>query len=160
MIRRPPRSTLFPYTTLFRSPDGSGRHSLGISNCRGLFSRGAGSILFSTKIQKQTPLKGAAFPSYAISISTHLKTRCKVRLLFPGTDLPNSDCLLRARQALLHASCFSTSPPLTFLKRVLRSRVPPCQRFSGCHSTSRNRYASRSYKSAALRRWFVRSEEH
>src|SRR2546425_11076982 len=24
MIRRPPRSTLFPYTTLFRSPGGSG----------------------------------------------------------------------------------------------------------------------------------------
>src|SRR2546430_11271750 len=24
MIRRPPRSTLFPYTTLFRSPDGGG----------------------------------------------------------------------------------------------------------------------------------------
>src|SRR3712207_8348101 len=25
MIRRPPRSTLFPYTTLFRSADGGGR---------------------------------------------------------------------------------------------------------------------------------------
>src|SRR5256884_1999135 len=25
MIRRPPRSTLFPYTTLFRSPDSIGR---------------------------------------------------------------------------------------------------------------------------------------
>src|SRR3712207_7179149 len=25
MIRRPPRSTLFPYTTLFRSRDGAGR---------------------------------------------------------------------------------------------------------------------------------------
>src|SRR2546429_6918806 len=25
MIRRPPRSTLFPYTTLFRSPDAAGR---------------------------------------------------------------------------------------------------------------------------------------
>src|SRR3712207_8221507 len=25
MIRRPPRSTLFPYTTLFRSPSGSGK---------------------------------------------------------------------------------------------------------------------------------------
>src|SRR5260221_449172 len=25
MIRRPPRSTLFPYTTLFRSPEGPGR---------------------------------------------------------------------------------------------------------------------------------------
>src|SRR2546426_5671876 len=28
MIRRPPRSTLFPYTTLFRSPDPDGRGSL------------------------------------------------------------------------------------------------------------------------------------
>src|SRR2546425_1475763 len=27
MIRRPPRSTLFPYTTLFRSPDNRLRHS-------------------------------------------------------------------------------------------------------------------------------------
>src|SRR5256886_16275805 len=26
MIRRPPRSTLFPYTTLFRSPDGRPEH--------------------------------------------------------------------------------------------------------------------------------------
>src|SRR6266705_2554642 len=26
MIRRPPRSTLFPYTTLFRSPGHEGRH--------------------------------------------------------------------------------------------------------------------------------------
>src|SRR3712207_7315432 len=28
MIRRPPRSTLFPYTTLFRSRDQNHRHSL------------------------------------------------------------------------------------------------------------------------------------
>src|SRR5258708_8803276 len=28
MIRRPPRSTLFPYTTLFRSPDVERRHHL------------------------------------------------------------------------------------------------------------------------------------
>src|SRR2546427_4931229 len=34
MIRRPPRSTLFPYTTLFRSVPGSG-HS--VSNCAGCF---------------------------------------------------------------------------------------------------------------------------
>src|SRR5258708_17795859 len=31
MIRRPPRSTLFPYTTLFRSLDGKGRHSLKVN---------------------------------------------------------------------------------------------------------------------------------
>src|SRR2546422_8473732 len=30
MIRRPPRSTLFPYTTLFRSPAAAGRHAGGI----------------------------------------------------------------------------------------------------------------------------------
>src|SRR5689334_24002648 len=29
MIRRPPRSTLFPYTTLFRSPSGAGTHDGG-----------------------------------------------------------------------------------------------------------------------------------
>src|SRR3989442_13535682 len=28
MIRRPPRSTLFPYTTLFRSPDVGGREGI------------------------------------------------------------------------------------------------------------------------------------
>src|SRR2546429_4832945 len=33
MIRRPPRSTLFPYTTLFRSPD-----------AEGVFVRGRGAI--------------------------------------------------------------------------------------------------------------------
>src|SRR3989442_11822208 len=37
MIRRPPRSTLFPYTTLFRSPDPRARHhtpSAGIHHSR------------------------------------------------------------------------------------------------------------------------------
>src|SRR5437870_6469763 len=29
MIRRPPRSTLFPYTTLFRSPEGGGLRDRG-----------------------------------------------------------------------------------------------------------------------------------
>src|SRR3712207_9443419 len=34
MIRRPPRSTLFPYTTLFRSFAGAG-HEVAVSNARG-----------------------------------------------------------------------------------------------------------------------------
>src|SRR5215213_10366181 len=34
MIRRPPRSTLFPYTTLFRSPAGTGRRCEGTAGCR------------------------------------------------------------------------------------------------------------------------------
>src|SRR2546430_4376732 len=34
MIRRPPRSTLFPYTTLFRSADGLPKANLGITLAR------------------------------------------------------------------------------------------------------------------------------
>src|SRR3989440_558117 len=36
MIRRPPRSTLFPYTTLFRSCSGGGRRRIGSSGERGV----------------------------------------------------------------------------------------------------------------------------
>src|SRR3712207_8000337 len=34
MIRRPPRSTLFPYTTLFRSDDADARHLEGLPHLR------------------------------------------------------------------------------------------------------------------------------
>src|SRR3989442_10409118 len=46
MIRRPPRSTLFPYTTLFRSSD-SRRRTLGFSvyNLVGYVSSSAGALL-------------------------------------------------------------------------------------------------------------------
>src|SRR5256885_585545 len=49
MIRRPPRSTLFPYTTLFRSGAGAARRS----------ARQTGGVLFSAAIQpdsQQLPL--------------------------------------------------------------------------------------------------------
>src|SRR5688572_32023617 len=32
MLRRPPRSTLFPYTTLFRSHDGDARFEIAVDN--------------------------------------------------------------------------------------------------------------------------------
>src|SRR2546429_987119 len=35
MIRRPPRSTLFPYTTLFRSSITSGRSAVEVQNAQG-----------------------------------------------------------------------------------------------------------------------------
>src|SRR3989449_6634570 len=39
MIRRPPRSTLFPYTTLFRSQDSTKGHSNSISQISGLYHK-------------------------------------------------------------------------------------------------------------------------
>src|SRR2546428_10383373 len=39
MIRRPPRSTLFPYTTLFRSIDVDRRGAFGDAHGRGCFAR-------------------------------------------------------------------------------------------------------------------------
>src|SRR2546429_9528486 len=45
MIRRPPRSTLFPYTTLFRSPNGSGKTTL-FNLITGLYPATAGRIRF------------------------------------------------------------------------------------------------------------------
>src|SRR5256885_11198590 len=37
MIRRPPRSTLFPYTTLFRSPDGANEREIKTNVRIGMF---------------------------------------------------------------------------------------------------------------------------
>src|SRR5256885_16009952 len=42
MIRRPPRSTLFPYTTLFRSPQLSSERSLVVQDERAEDGRGDG----------------------------------------------------------------------------------------------------------------------
>src|SRR2546427_7745256 len=41
MIRRPPRSTLFPYTTLFRSLCSEAMHALGIPTTRALSLTGS-----------------------------------------------------------------------------------------------------------------------
>src|SRR5258708_27081795 len=40
MIRRPPRSTLFPYTTLFRSPKSTGREYYGNAYVKKLLALG------------------------------------------------------------------------------------------------------------------------
>src|SRR5258708_21918541 len=47
MIRRPPRSTLFPYTTLFRSPNG-----FSLSDSR---ARSARSVLLGTAVSANAP---------------------------------------------------------------------------------------------------------
>src|SRR5574339_707718 len=50
MIRRPPRSTLFPYTTLFRSPAIPSSRAATCSTARGCCARGSGKIGRGTRL--------------------------------------------------------------------------------------------------------------
>src|SRR3989454_10343431 len=49
MIRRPPRSTLFPYTTLFRSLAVTGQHTF-VRAPRGLAARAGAGVAAATRI--------------------------------------------------------------------------------------------------------------
>src|SRR2546429_7040205 len=58
MIRRPPRSTLFPYTTLFRSEVGKGT-GLGLSLVYGIVTDSGGAIDVTSALGR-----GSAFTIY------------------------------------------------------------------------------------------------
>src|SRR3712207_7532947 len=55
MIRRPPRSTLFPYTTLFRSP-ASGWRSPSGSACSGAIRLPSGAVSVRPSLRGRPPL--------------------------------------------------------------------------------------------------------
>src|ERR1039458_7420153 len=67
MIRRPPRSTLFPYTTLFRSLPSTGRHALAVGNKA---IAGAAVTGPSVSLTCTPPLSGTAPDSYHFYRST------------------------------------------------------------------------------------------
>src|SRR2546428_10358946 len=76
MIRRPPRSTLFPYTTLFRSPQGSVSFTNGSST--GTFGSGGictlsqvGSTTTSSCQVSYTPTAGAGTHTIKASYSAN-----------------------------------------------------------------------------------------
>src|SRR5260370_27798474 len=84
MIRRPPRSTLFPYTTLFRSST-----EMPIRITRRDFAGLAGGFLVSPKAiaQTDTPLITRAIPSsderseeHTSELQSHLNLVCRLLL--------------------------------------------------------------------------------
>src|SRR5256885_8639582 len=90
MIRRPPRSTLFPYTTLFRSAEGDHVPVLsGLSGGEDLIVEGLAEIADGTKVRvdrKSTRLNSSHLViSYAVfclkkktkdAITPNMRTRC------------------------------------------------------------------------------------
>src|SRR3712207_6859124 len=58
MIRRPPRSTLFPYTTLFRSGLRPARHELHVAEAEGV-----GAVLAVTRTHAKHPVGAREAPA-------------------------------------------------------------------------------------------------
>src|SRR5689334_23815466 len=96
MIRRPPRSTLFPYTTLFRSErrDEHDRDVVGPAvGVGGLDQRGAGALQRRARDRKSTRLNSShSSISYAVFC-----LKKKKRHLVPVMSEPGCQDLLRER---------------------------------------------------------------
>src|SRR5256885_9928100 len=86
MIRRPPRSTLFPYTTLFRSNDDQTSHAASPSSTP-QYTRQTGHVLF----------RDSTFP---ISAVDYLRTVCCRRRSEEHTSELQSPCNLVCRLLL------------------------------------------------------------
>src|SRR5688572_32421403 len=94
MIRRPPRSTLFPYTTLFRSGPGASYRPSATSMCRGCKAHRGGSDRKSTRLNfSHSQISYAVFclkkkkknknRTHNKSKTTNLKIRVAIRLDTP-----------------------------------------------------------------------------
>src|SRR5438552_12884200 len=81
MIRRPPRSTLFPYTTLFRSatPPGAGRPAAPVCVPR----RGRGRALLGLLDRKSTRLNSShqiiSYAVFCLKKKKNNNTTCKIK---------------------------------------------------------------------------------
>src|SRR5947208_8023465 len=90
MIRRPPRSTLFPYTTLFRSPPGGTEPRIGTNPlCIGAPTRGEPAVL-DIGDRKSTRLNSShQIISYAVFCLK--KKKQKAAGTGAGRDRPRAD---------------------------------------------------------------------
>src|SRR3712207_7410214 len=84
MIRRPPRSTLFPYTTLFRSPAVFASAGIGVTPMAGMLShlRHAGSGLQITLLHADTDEASFALRSeeHTSELQSHQYLVCRLLL--------------------------------------------------------------------------------
>src|SRR5260370_22826789 len=90
MIRRPPRSTLFPYTTLFRSsPSASGHRGTVRGNMRP-----------SPVLRPEQPLRNPRSEEHTSELQSHLNLVCRLLLEKKKNHLPE----------LPHPLCISGQP--------------------------------------------------
>src|SRR2546429_4194061 len=119
MIRRPPRSTLFPYTTLFRSVPGTGRFTAGVA----LLAAGGGGI------DSLTWMRPRPFDStVSVAPSWRRSRTARTKLDRKSTRLNSSHgyisyavfCLKKKKQAALtHIRSYTNRSHLHHLKQPL-----------------------------------------
>src|SRR5260370_32148338 len=90
MIRRPPRSTLFPYTTLFRSDRGGAQGTRGVDRClrsknsswylgRGRVD-GVGAFLFCSRARSLLAERVDRSEEHTSELQSHLNLVCRLLL--------------------------------------------------------------------------------
>src|SRR2546422_7160206 len=82
MIRRPPRSTLFPYTTLFRSCDGGGRGvDYGVQRLRNRGERGpCGNGSACRNTERDCGVRSARSEEHTSELQSRLHLVCRLLL--------------------------------------------------------------------------------
>src|SRR2546430_8151837 len=102
MIRRPPRSTLFPYTTLFRSPRSPGRKST-IVTCI--------SLVESPGMEKRSEEHTSELQSQSNLVCRLLLEKKKEHTLHTPLPLSRSPSAVTNMPASDRASPTATAPP-------------------------------------------------
>src|SRR2546429_962039 len=100
MIRRPPRSTLFPYTTLFRSRSLPSWHpgaamivpSIDLMQGRAVQLRGGRDFVLDGGDRKSTRLNSShGYISYAVFCLKKKKRAARIRESWPGKTGPSTE---------------------------------------------------------------------
>src|SRR2546429_1246741 len=80
MIRRPPRSTLFPYTTLFRSAPSRERSTLSVSSCRTKRARFAPSAERTANSRTRAAARANRSEEHTSELQSRLHLVCRLLL--------------------------------------------------------------------------------
>src|SRR3989449_6603767 len=96
MIRRPPRSTLFPYTTLFRSAPGSGKP--GIADCGMRIADWTASAIDPRPEPKTIATRGPRLPSRAATASVARRISSDAGSSIPQSAIRNPQSQQHPRQ--------------------------------------------------------------
>src|SRR3712207_8878819 len=99
MIRRPPRSTLFPYTTLFRSLPGVGAFGECIAKLR---SSGLVDAMAHEVLERRKPFLG-------VCVGMQLLDRKSTRLNSSHANISYAVFCLKKKQTGHHDSCLSVT---------------------------------------------------